>query len=66
MRMRDEMRGKGTRGGARVHYLYVREAGVIYLLSVYGKHEQSSLTPAEKQVLRRLVQLLRDELHWRG
>lgn len=51
----------GKRGGARIHYLYVAHADVIYLLSVYRKSEHSSLTAAEKRVLRHLVAVLKRE-----
>ena len=51
----------GKRGGARIHYLYVAQADVIYLLSVYRKSEQSSLTAEEKRVLRELVAVLKRE-----
>lgn len=42
-------------GGARVHYLYVPRTAVIYLLFVYGKQEQSTLTAEQKRVLKAVV-----------
>lgn len=51
----------GKRGGARIHYLYVAQRDVIYLLSVYRKSEQSTLTAAEKRILRQLVTVLKRE-----
>ena len=55
MRMGDPMRGKGKRGGARVHYLWLKHKGVIYLLYVYGKNEASTLTADQKRQLRAVV-----------
>jgi hypothetical protein len=36
VRMADPGRGKGKRGSARVHYLWLPGAGVVYMLSVYS------------------------------
>jgi hypothetical protein len=55
LRVVDPKRGKGIRGGARVIYLHVTEAGVIYLMDIYGKHEQEDLTAGEKKVLKKLA-----------
>ena len=37
--------GKGKRGGARVIYFNVLDDGVIYLIAVYAKSEQSNISP---------------------
>lgn len=55
IRLADPTRGKGKRGGARVHYLWLRHRSVIYLLYVYGKNEASALTPEQKKQLRDVV-----------
>ena len=55
IRLGDPTRGKGKRGGARVHYLWLRDRGRIYLMYVYGKNEASGLTPEQKKQLRRIV-----------
>jgi hypothetical protein len=55
IRLADPTRGKGKRGGARVHYLWLRHKGVIYLLYVYGKNEASALSPGQKKQLRDVV-----------
>jgi hypothetical protein len=59
IRMADPTRGKGKRGGARVHYLWLGHTSMIYLLHVYGKNEMSSLTPDQKKQLRDLVTLIK-------
>jgi hypothetical protein len=41
--------GRGKRGGARVHYLYLESVAVIYMGFVYGKDEQDALTPEQKK-----------------
>jgi hypothetical protein len=55
LRMADPRRGKGKRGGARVIYLHVAEANVIYLMDIYGKDEREDLTADQKKVLKRLA-----------
>jgi hypothetical protein len=61
VRMPDPSRGEGKRGGARVHYLYLAEHAVIYLLFVYGKDEQSTLTAQQKRALKGVVDAIKDE-----
>jgi putative transcriptional regulator len=58
IRMTDSPRGKGKRGGARVHYLFVPEREIIYMVNVYPKDEQVALTPEQKRVLRRLAEMI--------
>jgi hypothetical protein len=55
MRVADPKRGKGKRGGARVIYLHVTGADVIYLMDVYGKDEREDLTADQKKILKRLA-----------
>jgi hypothetical protein len=57
-RMTDSPRGQGKRGGARVHYLLVPGREIIYLVNVYPKGEQVTLTPEQKRVLSRLAQMI--------
>ncbi len=54
-RIADPKRQKGKRGGARVIYLHIPEAGQFLMLDVYGKGEKDDLTPAEKKDLRELA-----------
>ena len=55
IRLGDPTRGKGKRGGARVHDLWLPNRGRIYLMYVYGKNDASSLTPEQKKQLREIV-----------
>jgi len=57
--MADPSRNKGKRGGARVHYLYVPERKVIYLIFVYGKNDQVSLSSEEKKKLKAVAEKIR-------
>ena len=61
IRMRATRRAKGKRGGARAHYLYLAAHGVIYLLFVYGKDEQSTLSRNQKRQLKAMVESIKRE-----
>jgi hypothetical protein len=61
VRMPDPGRGKGKRGGARVHYLYVPKRERVYLVFVYSKDEHDGLTPDQKRQLRSVVEKLKRE-----
>lgn len=49
---------RGKSGGVRVIYYYHDERIPLYLLTVFGKNEQSNLSRAERNELARLVDLL--------
>ena len=55
LRWGDPRRQKGKRGGVRVIYIDVPEAKSILFVDVYGKDEQSDLSPAQKRFLRTLA-----------
>ncbi|MGH7649257.1 MAG: hypothetical protein ACREND_14160 [Gemmatimonadaceae bacterium] len=61
VRLRAAARHKGKRGGARAHYLYLAAHGVIYLLFVYGKDEQSTLSRDQKKRLAAVVHSIKQE-----
>ena len=50
--------GKGKRGGARVIYYYHSERLPLFLLTAYAKNEKPNLTKAERNAIKRLVQIL--------
>ena len=56
LRVADPRRGKGKRGGARVIYLHVAEANLIYFMDIYGKGEQDNLTADQKKILKNLAE----------
>lgn len=61
VRIGDPERGKGKRSGARVHYLWLPAASLIYMIYVYSKDETDSLSPAQKKQLRALVEAIKRE-----
>jgi hypothetical protein len=61
VRIPDPTRGKGKRSGARVHYLWLPNAAVVYLLFVYTKEEASTLSLSEKRQLRGVVEAIKRE-----
>ena len=61
VRIGDPGRGKGKRGGARVHYLWIPAASLIYLIYVYSKDEATSLSPTQKKQLRAVVEAIKQE-----
>jgi hypothetical protein len=61
VRLADPKRGKGKRGGARVHYLWLPTVARIYLVFVYAKGEQESLSREQKRALSNVVQQIKRE-----
>ena len=61
VRVADESRGKGKRGGARVVYLDVPEVECIHLVTIYGKDAQDDLTPDQKRFFAQLARQVRTE-----
>ena len=62
VRMADPVRGRGKRGGARVHYLWVPQRRLIYLVFVYTKHEADTLSADQKKAVRAVVERIKREL----
>ena len=50
--------GRGKRGGVRVIYYYHSERLPLFLLTAYPKNEKANLTQAERNAMKRLVQIL--------
>ncbi len=55
-KLRWAFRDKGKSGGLRVIYHWDPEDGVIYLLFLYPKNQQESLTPDQLKQLKRIVE----------
>ena len=55
-------RGRGKRGGARVHYVWVPSREFIYLVFVYSKGEAETLTQDQRTTLSRIVREIKREL----
>ena len=58
----DPRRGKGTRSGLRVLYIYVPEANYIGMLDVYDKDEAEDLSAQEKSALKKIADKFRQDL----
>lgn len=61
LRVSNEAKGKGKRGGYRVIYLDLPEVKRTYLLGLYGKGEKADLSQDEKKVLKGLVERIKRE-----
>ena len=57
-KVRWRLAGRGKRGGARVIYYYHSERLPLLLLTAYPKKEKANLTRAERNAMKRLVQIL--------
>ena len=55
-KLRWVIRGKGKRGGTRVIYYWASTLDRILMLFIYAKSEKDDLTPAQLQVLRKIVE----------
>lgn len=52
LRIADDFRHKGKRGGVRVIYYYFSHRSKIYFFTAYGKNKQTDLSNEQKQVLK--------------
>ena len=59
VRTADRSRGKGTRGGARVIYFHLPDAGRFYTIDIYGKDEKDDLSASEKKEYRELANAIK-------
>ena len=55
--------GKGKRGGARIIYLYLKDAAIIYLLLMYRKSKTENLSASQTKRLRELAKQITREFH---
>ena len=62
IRWPDPRRGKGKRGGLRVIYLHVPEAGFIALIDVYDKDETDNLSVAQQHILSEIAVAVRKQI----
>ncbi|MDF2964740.1 MAG: RelE-like Cytotoxic translational repressor of toxin-antitoxin stability system [Rickettsiaceae bacterium] len=51
----------GKSGGIRIIYYFLSDEETIFLLTAYAKGEQEDLSAADKKVLSKLVQALKEE-----
>jgi len=65
-KIRFPLRNRGKSGSIRVCYVDFEEYDIIYLLTVYTKKEKDNLSNEEKNYLKKLVKMLKEEaLHRR-
>lgn len=57
-KLRWASQGKGKSGGARVIYYYHNETIPLFLLTAFGKNEKANISPAERNDLAKLTNLL--------
>lgn len=55
-KIRWSAKGKGKSGGVRIIYYWRTARDHIYLLTIYGKNEASTLTAKEKEYLKKMVE----------
>ena len=60
-KLRWALQGRGKSGGARVIYLHVPEADLIYFITVYGKDQKDDLSPGDKRLYRQLAVILKQQ-----
>ena len=60
LRLADENRRKGKRGGARLIYLHVPEVKRFYLIDIYGKNEKEDLSAADKKAFGRFAKAIKE------
>jgi hypothetical protein len=46
----------GKRKSCRIGYAYFPDAAVVFLIVAYAKNEADDLTPADKKVIRRMIE----------
>ena len=61
-KMRFSFEKEGKSGGVRVCYVDFVIEESIYLITVYPKNEKDNLSKAEKNEIRKMIVLLKDEL----
>lgn len=52
--------GKGKSGGVRIVYLVVDRKGCIHLLEIFEKKDKENISQAEKNILKKLVEQLKN------
>ena len=61
-KVRFALENKGKSGGVRVCYTDFNEYEVTYLITAFEKKERENLTMEEKNVLKKLVKSLKEEI----
>ena len=59
-KLRFAVEGKGKSGSVRIIYYYYHESIPVFLITVFAKKEKGNLTKAERNMLAKVVRILRD------
>lgn len=54
--------GRGKSGALRVCFAYFSRAGMVFLLTAFGKNEQANLTNAQKSAIARVIQDIEESI----
>ena len=67
-KVRFPLEHRGKSGSVRICYTDFEEYEVTYLITAFTKNEQQNLSAEEKNVLKKLVKMLKSEAgkYWRG
>jgi len=57
-KLRWSAQGRGKSGGVRIIYYYHNETMPLFLLTVFGKGEQSNLSKGERNLLAKITSLI--------
>ena len=60
-KVRIPLEGRGKSGGGRVVYVDIVVKEQIYLLAAYAKNVQTDLDPDQKKVIRKMVEIIKEE-----
>ena len=60
-KMRIQLEGRGKSGGGRIIYVDVFEKEKLYLLLAYPKNVQDNLTPEQKKMIQKLIEIIKKE-----
>ena len=62
-KIRMSLLGRGSRGGARIIYIYLKQASELFFLWLYSKGEAEDLTGKEKKALAALAAKIKSQAH---
>ena len=60
-KIRVAVKGRGKRGGARVIYLHLPKAGIIFLFAIYTKNDIADLSSEQKKRLLTAVDTIKKQ-----
>ena len=61
-KIRFAFQNQGKSGSVRVCYVDFEEKEILYLFAVFAKNEQENLSPAERNILKKKIEILKKNL----